>query len=116
MLQFSVSIVSSLPVLLHLSAVSYSEGLRCPAVIKLICSRAAAVIADCTAATDPSNHAAAIKIVTMQGGVFGAVADSAAVLAELEKFGPKNQSLPNGLNGLAAADEARAARGESLRL
>ena len=41
------------------------------------------ILADCTAATDAGNHAAALKMVTMQGGVFGAVAPSAAVLAAL---------------------------------
>jgi nicotinamidase-related amidase len=41
------------------------------------------VLADCTAATDQGNHLAALKMVTMQGGVFGAVATSAAVLAAL---------------------------------
>ncbi len=41
------------------------------------------IVADCCAATDAGNHAAALKMVTMQGGVFGAVADSAAVLAAL---------------------------------
>ena len=42
------------------------------------------IVADCCAATDAGNHAAALKMVTMQGGVFGAVADSAAVLAVLD--------------------------------
>jgi nicotinamidase-related amidase len=41
------------------------------------------LLADCTAATDHGNHLAALKMVTMQGGVFGAVAASAAVLEAL---------------------------------
>ncbi|MBN9672322.1 cysteine hydrolase [Labrenzia aggregata] len=34
------------------------------------------ILSDCCAATDKGNHDAALKMVTMQGGVFGAVADS----------------------------------------
>ena len=41
------------------------------------------VVSDATGATDPGNHEAALKMVTMQGGVFGAVADSAALVAAL---------------------------------
>jgi nicotinamidase-related amidase len=41
------------------------------------------VLSDCTGATDAGNHAAALKMVTMQGGVFGAVAPSSALLAAL---------------------------------
>jgi len=38
------------------------------------------ILSDCTGATDPGNHAAALHMVTMQGGVFGAVATSTAVI------------------------------------
>ncbi|NEQ27627.1 MAG: cysteine hydrolase [Microcoleus sp. SIO2G3] len=38
------------------------------------------ILSDCTGATDYGNHLAALKMVTMQGGVFGAVADSKAVM------------------------------------
>ncbi len=41
------------------------------------------VLSDCTGATDLSNHEAALKMVTMQGGVFGAVGTSAALLETL---------------------------------
>ena len=38
------------------------------------------IVEDATGATDRGNHEAALKMVTMQGGVFGAVARSAAVI------------------------------------
>ena len=38
------------------------------------------VLEDCTGATDKGNHLAALKMVEMQGGVFGAVANSDAVI------------------------------------
>lgn len=41
------------------------------------------ILSDCTGATDYENHLAALRMVTMQGGVFGAVSDSTAVLASL---------------------------------
>ena len=41
------------------------------------------LLTDCTGATDRGNHEAAIKMVTMQGGVFGAVAPSPALLDAL---------------------------------
>ncbi len=41
------------------------------------------LLEDCCGATDLGNHKAAIKMVKMQGGVFGAVADSNALLAAL---------------------------------
>ena len=41
------------------------------------------LLSDCTGATDEGNYRAALKMVTMQGGVFGAVAPSEALLDAL---------------------------------
>jgi biuret amidohydrolase len=41
------------------------------------------ILEDCCGATDPANHVAAINMVRMQGGVFGAVADSATLVGAL---------------------------------
>ena len=38
------------------------------------------LLSDCTGATDRGNHEAALKMIQMQGGVFGAVSDSLAVI------------------------------------
>jgi len=42
------------------------------------------LLADCTGATDYGNYLAALKMVKMQGGVFGAVAESAALIATMQ--------------------------------
>lgn len=47
------------------------------------------LLSDCTGATDYGNHLAALKMIQMQGGVFGAVADSAALLVALEAIPPQ---------------------------
>lgn len=41
------------------------------------------ILEDCTGATDVSNHVAALKMVTMQGGVFGAVSSSDKLIGTL---------------------------------
>jgi nicotinamidase-related amidase len=42
------------------------------------------MLSDCTGATDRGNHEAALKMIQMQGGVFGAVSDSKAVIEALK--------------------------------
>jgi nicotinamidase-related amidase len=44
------------------------------------------ILSDCTGATDQTNHVAALHMVTMQGGVFGAVADSRAFLTAVSEL------------------------------
>jgi nicotinamidase-related amidase len=44
------------------------------------------ILEDCTGATDKGNHLAALKMVTMQGGVFGSVSSSDNVMKALEQF------------------------------
>ena len=41
------------------------------------------LLSDCTGATDHGNYLAALKMIKMQGGVFGAVADSESFIAAL---------------------------------
>ena len=41
------------------------------------------VLEDCCGATDAANHAAALSMIQMQGGVFGAVSDGASLLEAL---------------------------------
>jgi biuret amidohydrolase len=46
------------------------------------------LLSDCTGATDYGNYLAALKMIKMQGGVFGAVADSTAFLATIQELRP----------------------------
>lgn len=42
------------------------------------------ILSDCTGATDYGNYLAALKMIKMQGGVFGAVADSQALIEAIK--------------------------------
>ncbi len=44
------------------------------------------ILDDCTGATDHMNHFAALTMVTMQGGVFGSVSNSAEVIKEINRL------------------------------
>ena len=44
------------------------------------------MLTDCTGATDPGNHAAAFSMIKMQGGVFGAVSDSKALMRAMQAW------------------------------
>jgi nicotinamidase-related amidase len=44
------------------------------------------LLSDCTGATDYGNYLAALKMIKMQGGVFGAVADSQAFMAAIKEY------------------------------
>jgi nicotinamidase-related amidase len=44
------------------------------------------MLTDCTGATDAGNHAAAIQMIQMQGGVFGAVSNSQSVIQAMLAF------------------------------
>jgi nicotinamidase-related amidase len=44
------------------------------------------MLSDCTGATDYGNYEAALKMIKMQGGVFGAVSDSASLLTAIAFF------------------------------
>jgi hypothetical protein len=43
------------------------------------------LLEDCTGATDYGNYLSAIKMVKMQGGVFGTVSDSASMVDTLQE-------------------------------
>jgi biuret amidohydrolase len=51
------------------------------------------VLSDCTGATDYGNYLAALKMIQMQGGVFGAVSDSNAFLAAIQDI-PSLSKIP----------------------
>ena len=43
------------------------------------------LLSDCTGATEYANYEAALRMITMQGGIFGAVAGSDQLLAALKQ-------------------------------
>jgi len=87
------------------------------------------ILSDCTGATDLGNHEAALKMVKMQNGVFGAVSTSAAVLETLGCHGTaacagsdrgqqdvrRAEGAGRGLAAGGAGHGARAAGGERRR-
>jgi nicotinamidase-related amidase len=44
------------------------------------------LLSDCTGATDYGNHQAALKMIEMQGGVFGAFTDSDTLLKTISEL------------------------------
>lgn len=56
------------------------------------------VLEDCCGATDVGNHVAALKMVTMQGGVFGAVSSSDKLLGTLLRL-PLHYTKHNAIGG-----------------
>jgi biuret amidohydrolase len=53
------------------------------------------LLSDCTGATDYGNYEAALKMITMQNGVFGAVAPSSALLSALGRAALSDTALSN---------------------
>jgi biuret amidohydrolase len=55
------------------------------------------MLSDCTGATDYGNYLAALKMIQMQGGVFGAVADSDALLSAIQDI-PSLLKIPQSVS------------------
>jgi biuret amidohydrolase len=55
------------------------------------------MLSDCTGATDYGNYLAALKMIQMQGGVFGAVADSNALLSAIQDI-PSVLKIPQSVS------------------
>lgn len=52
------------------------------------------LLKDCTGATDYSNYEAAMRMITMEGGVFGAVSDSTTIIDTLTNLVMPNATIP----------------------
>ena len=57
------------------------------------------ILEDCTGATDFDNHLAALKMVAMQGGIFGSVSSSDKVIAVLEAWTAENKENSEKIEG-----------------
>ena len=51
------------------------------------------ILSDCTGATDPDNHAAALKMIEMQGGLFGAHTTASALYPVLEQAAENHEAV-----------------------
>ncbi len=57
------------------------------------------ILEDCTGATDFDNHLAALKMVVMQGGIFGCVSSSDKVIAVLEAWTAEHKENSEKITG-----------------
>jgi nicotinamidase-related amidase len=62
------------------------------------------LLEDCTGATDEGNYHAALKMITMQGGVFGTIGTSTALLEALHTYAESGRSAQMATADIGAGD------------
>lgn len=78
-----ISILRSMEVLRSIAALHRLGGQIERGQFRLYRGYECLMLSDCTGATDYGNYVAALKMIKMQGGVFGAVADSSSFIKAL---------------------------------